>query len=501
MTLVTLLSIAIAGYALYNYISSRKPQGRPLPPGPKGFPVVGNVADLPTEQEWQTYASWGRKWGGLVHISLLGQPLIIVNSYKYLEEFEKKGAIYSDRPTLEMGGELVGYSRMLVLTRYGPRFREYRKHFSRFVGPNPTQELYPLIEQATHKFLKNTLLDPKNLNANLRRMAGGIIMKVAYGYDVKDENDEFVELVERANTNFSKSTVPGAFIVDVFPALKYLPEWLPGMKFLSLAREWRQLTDENADLPFEFTKKQVESGSSKASLVSTGLQEQSHPTKEYIHELKWAAASMYAGGADTTVSAEYAFFLAMVLFPDVQKRAQAEIDAVVGDERLPSLADKPNLPYVSAIITEVLRWNSVGPLGAPHTAMEDGYINGFFVPKDSMIIANLWNMLHDSELYPDPFTFNPERYLGSSPQQDPRKITFGFGRRICPGMYLAEASLFACVAKALATLNVEKALDAQGSPIIPVHEMTDGVISYPKPFQCSIKPRSAKASSLIVESS
>lgn len=87
-------------------------------------------------------------------------------------------------------------------------------------------------------------------------MAGGVIMKIAYGYDVKDEQDEFVELIERANVNFSKSTVPGAFIVDVFPLLKYLPEWAPGAGFLSLAREWRQLTDANADLPFEFTKNQ-----------------------------------------------------------------------------------------------------------------------------------------------------------------------------------------------------------------------------------------------------
>lgn len=109
-------------------------------------------------------------------------------------------------------------------------------------------------------------------------------------------------------------------------------------------------------------------------------------------------------------------------------------------------------------------------------------------------------MLHDPEVYPEPFVFDPERHLGSKPQRDPRKICFGFGRRICPGMYLADASLFSCVVMSLACFDIQKALDSNGTPITPVHENTDGIISYPQPFQCSIKPRSEKALALITES-
>ncbi|KAF9522930.1 cytochrome P450 [Crepidotus variabilis] len=140
---------------------------------------------------------------------------------------------------------------------------------------------------------------------------------------------------------------------------------------------------------------------------------------------------MYGGGADTTVSIEYAFFLAMILFPEVQKKAQAEIDAIVGNDRLPTFADIPHLPYVNAVVTELFRWNSVGPLvvGIPHTAVEDGYINGYFVRKGALIITNLWNMLHDPETYPEPFKLDPERHLGPNLQRDVRKIAFGFDRR------------------------------------------------------------------------
>lgn len=100
----------------------------------------------------------------------MGQPLIILNSADIMDEFDKASSIYSDRPVLQMGGELVGYNNTLVLLRYGPRFRTYRRHFSRYIGPNkPVQSLHPLIEQETRCFLKSVLEDNEHLNENLRK--------------------------------------------------------------------------------------------------------------------------------------------------------------------------------------------------------------------------------------------------------------------------------------------------------------------------------------------
>ena len=85
-----------------------------------------------------------------------------------------------------------------------------------------------------------------------------------------------------------------------------------------------------------------------------------------------------------------AFFLAMTLYPEVQRKAQAEVDAVVGPDRLPSFQDRDRLPYVSAICNELLRWLPVGPLGVPHRLIEDDEYNGHLLPKGSIFIVNLW---------------------------------------------------------------------------------------------------------------
>ncbi|KAF5346450.1 hypothetical protein D9756_010068 [Leucocoprinus leucothites] len=465
-------------YVLNSYVKQRKLPA-PLPPGPRGLPVIGNAADMPTQKDWLTYAKWGREYGGIMSVNAMGQPIIIVNSVDVMQELDKKGALYSDRPRLEMGGELVGYSETLVLIPYGERFRVYRKNIAKYIGgAAQIKELHPLIESSTRKFLQRTLASPDDLMIHLRKLQGNIILKLTYGIDGR---------------------YPRFLLGRLFPRAPLTPEWLPGMGFMETARRWAGDTLEMVEAPYKFTLRQMETGTASKSYVSTILEDGGSLSADEIRDLKFSASSLYGGGADTTVSAEYAFHLAMVLFPEVQRKAQAEIDAVIGNDRLPTFQDIPNLPYVGAIVTEILRWNSVAPTGVPHRATEDGIVAGYFIPKDAIIMCNLWNMLHDESIWPEPFKFSPERYLGANPQRNPRDICFGYGRRICPGMYLAEAALSMTIAMTLAAFNITNAMDSNGVPIVPKHENTSGTISYPEPFKCTIKPRSEKAAALVSE--
>lgn len=187
----------------------------------------------------------------------------------------------------------------------------------------------------------------------------------------------------------------------------------------------------------------------------------------------------------------------MILFPEVQQKAQEELDRVVGTDRLPSFADRSSLPYIDAVVKEVLRWHPVSPMGVPHVASEDNVHNGMFIPKGTLLMPNIWLFTRDERIYKDPEMFAPERFLGKSPEINPSTFVFGFGRRICPGRELSDANIFLAVVMSLATLNIRKATDGQGNVIEPSVRFTAGKISHLEEFRCNIKPRSAKAEQLI----
>ena len=158
----------------------------------------------------------------------------------------------------------------------------------------------------------------------------------------------------------------------------------------------------------------------------------------------------------------------MIAFPEVQWRAQAEIDAVVGRDRLPTFSDAPRLPYVCAIIREILRWRPATPFGMPHAAAEDGWYEGMYIPKGTICISNIWHCNHDHAVFgEDADKFRPERHLdecgellpGPNETYQAGHVGFGFGRRICVGKELAIESLFINIARILWATKLERTRD------------------------------------------
>ena len=115
--------------------------------------------------------------------------------------------------------------------------------------------------------------------------------------------------------------------------------------------------------------------------------------------------------------------------------------------------------------------SSPGP-GLPHRVIQDDFYDGHFIPKGSLVFANIWAMLRDPEVFPEPEHFNPERYLEkvdeeTARRRDPRVFAFGFGRRRCPGAYLVESSVWLMLATMLAMLDIEKPHDKNGRDMEP----------------------------------
>lgn len=203
----------------------------------------------------------------------------------------------------------------------------------------------------------------------------------------------------------------------------------------------------------------------------------------------------YVAGSDTSAAAAKMLLLILADHPKIQAKAQAELDAVLGSERLPTIADRPSLPYVHAIVKELGRYYTVNPFGLPHASAEDDEYEGYFIPKGTIIMPNAWAMMHDPEVFEAPFEFRPERYLKDdqidSSVPDGERAAFGFGRRICPGRYFSNDALFLLTASILARFDIRLPKDEHGVSI-PVNMKLDfetRVVVKPGPFKVDIVMR------------
>ena len=300
---------------------------------------------------------------------------------------------------------------------------------------------------------------------------------------------------------FSAATVPGKWAVDMLPFLEHLPAWLPGTGFKQTAQHWKQTMQQVGELPYRFAKNRGQfSENQTSSFVAKSIaqaQQENSFTTEDEHAIKWSAASMYTGGADTSVSTTAAFFLAMSKFPAVQLAAQEELDRVIGTSRLPMASDRANLPYINAIVEEAQRWHPIAPMGLAHCTDADDTIYSFRIPKGALLLPAVWSFTRDPSVYHDPEVFKPERFLPPYNEPPATDVTFGFGRRICPGRILAEASLFLTFAQALAAFRIEKVVGGDGMVVEPEHTFQSGIISHPGPFKVRVVPRSDRLRELV----
>ncbi|RDB28846.1 O-methylsterigmatocystin oxidoreductase [Hypsizygus marmoreus] len=471
----------------------------PLPPGPTGLPFIGNALQMPVDHEWIKFAAWGKEYGGIVHVSVFGQPIIILNSITAINDlFEKRSGIYASRPTLPMAGELVGYDVSPPLIVSGNRHREYRKLMHVGLAPHKMESYSPIQEQKMKDFLHSLLTAPNRLSHNIRRVVAAVVFQISHGYEVKGDEDPLVVLADQATYEFSMASSPGSFFVDLLPILKYVPAWFPGAGFQKTAQAWRKNAMRLRDEPYYVVKDQVARGVAVPSFTSNLIEKNPNATKEEEDIYKWASTAFYSGGADTTVSAIHSFFLAMVLYPEVQKKAREEVDRVVGSNRLPGFKDREALPYIEAVVKEVLRWNPVAPLALPHKATQDDVYEGYHIPAGTILFGNTWGIFKNPDIYASPDDFIPERFLDKVANvPDPRSFAFGYGRRICPGQHLADASLYLAIVSTLSLFDITNAIDkTTGEPIVPVPKYSAGLINHPADFECLIKPRYSETETL-----
>ncbi|KAF8741069.1 hypothetical protein AX14_005971 [Amanita brunnescens Koide BX004] len=500
LTLFAVLSAVPILYGLFG--TDKRKNGLPYPPGPKRYFLLGNMLDIPTFKPWLSYVKMGKQYNSeILYLTVFGRHIVVLNSVNSaVALLEKRSNKYSDRPVLPMV-ELMGWEWLVSLMPYGDRWRRSRRYFQQNFRKIASQQYEPLQLIKVRELLNALMTSLDEPGIHFKSIGSAVSLAIAYNLDIVPPNNYYFNLAEEAMGRASEVLLSGSALVNLFPGLLYLPRWVPGIGFQKAAAA-RKLLAEMKDGTFEYARSQMKKGDS-ASLIAR-LLEENHATggpADDVEVIKEVAATTYAAGSDTTSTAVQTFFYSIALNPEIQKKAQEEIDRVVGNQRLPDFHDRQSMPYTDAVYREVMRMRPVLPMGLPHTSTEDDVYNGYLIPKGSIVFPNIWAMTHDEETYPRPNQFMPERFLNERGQLNDEStvLAYGFGRRLCPGRHMASSTIWLTIASVLATFDIHKSKDDTGSEEEVEAAYSDGAASYPH-FKCTLSPRSKEAIKLIQES-
>jgi len=475
--------------------------GRSLPM-PRGLPLIGNILQLGSTP-WIPMKEWSEEFGPIYALNLGGKTAVVLNSYKVASEIlDKRSAIYSNRPRMIMTGEILCGNIAFPFLSYGDQWKRLRKAVADSLNTGAAKTYYPILQEEALLLVHSLVEGADQWSAHIDRAIASSVLRISYGVPpIKSTNDPLVTQINAFNHRIETSAQPGAHAVDIFPSLNYLPEWLAPWK-----RWGRAYHDQDSRMFLKLyhdslrRKEAGECSPCVASLLTT----KPEVTEQ---EASWLAGVLFGAGFSTTAAVLQVFILAMVLHPDVVRKAQAQLDDVVGRLSLPTIHDEDRLPYIRALIKETFRWRSIAPLGIPHAVSQDDEYEGYHIPKDSIVLFNDWAMKLDQAIFQDPDEFRPERYLDEALQTDVHPefthnkghTTFGYGRRKCVGQHIAENTLFTTISILLWAFNIEKERNVDGGFVTPDRNdfHNHGVVIVPAPFPASFTPRFPGALDLV----
>nr|QOU08777.1 F3'H [Triadica sebifera] len=444
-------AIFISLFFILNYLRNPTSRTTPLPPGPKPWPILGNLPHL-GQKPHQSTAALARIHGPLLHLRIGFVHVVVAASASVATQFLKvHDANFCSRPP-NSGAKHVAYNYQdLVFAPYGPRWRMLRKISSVHLFSSKALDDFRHVRQQEVAVLVRALASagpemPVNLGQLLNVCTANALGRVMIGRrvfgDCDPKADEFKSMVVELMV-----LAGDVNIGDFIPALEWLDLQGIAAKMKKLHKRFDAfLTDILEE--HRMNGSDGNNGGNHKDLLSTlislkGEEDDGEGGKITDTEIKALLLDMFTAGTDTTSSTVEWAIAELIRQPRILAQLQQELDSIVGRDRLVTEPDIPRLPYLQAVVKETFRLHPSTPLSLPRMAAEICEINGYRIPKGSTLLVNLWAIARDPDVWADPLEFWPERFLpgGEKPNVDVRGndfelIPFGGGRRICAGMNL-----------------------------------------------------------------
>ncbi|PPQ93153.1 hypothetical protein CVT25_010777 [Psilocybe cyanescens] len=509
ISFVVLLAVAWLTFKLLRF--GRRDKN--LPPGPPTIPILGNVHLLPRKFPFLRFTEWAKEYGGIISLKVVNGTIVVLSDMRSITELlDDRSAELSSRPAFS-GLDVVTGGKYFVTAPSASHFWKIsRKVIQPMVSPQGVQKYFLIQDAETTQLLYDILHCPEEFYSHISPTTLSFITSIVFGKPTPRHDSPVATLFRDFILQFSKAFSPEAAPVDFVPVLKYIPErWAPWKKL------WRDTRELQRSLYFgllDDAEKRASSGIKQNTFVERIIERQAELGLDR-ETIAYICGVLLDGGSETTASHLKNLFLCLVKSPASLRKAQKEIDNVIGERRMPVPNDIHNLPYVQAVIKETHRLRPVAPTAVPHAPVNDCEYRGYTIPKGTPIFMNIWQIkdgvFHDPNIFERPEDFWPERYLLTPDGTKPglpegvgnirSTLQFGSGKRLCPGMHLANTNSSLAIMRLLWAFDFAPMNESDRQP--PTwdieNEYLDGITLTPKPFQCKITPRSKEKVEVIKE--
>ncbi|XP_068655777.1 cytochrome P450 CYP82D47-like [Aristolochia californica] len=511
-SLLLQVGLGIIALVLVNVllVSKRRNRGKngalELPEAAGRWPIIGHLLALGGKQPlMRTLGALADKYGAAFVLWVGVHRTLVVSSAEFAREcFTTHDKILASRPRSTAGKHLGSDYAMFGLSPYGPYWREVRKVVvSNLLSAQQVDllkhvrstEIDFCIKELHKLWLKNgkalVAVEMKQYfkDLTLNNLARAICGKRYFGSDVVEDGKDVQKFHEAISGLFY---LGGIFVLsDAVPSLERLDI---GGHVAAMKKNIKEL-DSIISVWLEEHRQSRLSGEKPANpdfidVLLSVIETTQIPDYDPEIMMKTTSWALILAGSDTTfITLTWALSLLMNN-RHVLKKAQEELDSIVGKDRNVDGSDIKNLPYLQAIVKEILRLYPSVPLSVPHQAIEDCIIGGYHVPAGTRILTNLWKIQRDPRHWPEPDEFRPERFITTHKHVDMKGkhfefIPFGSGRRMCPGASFALEVIHLTLARFLHGFHMET---RDGAPV----DLTEDLgLSLPKatPVEVLVAPR------------
>ncbi|PFH48833.1 hypothetical protein AMATHDRAFT_5417 [Amanita thiersii Skay4041] len=503
-----LYTAAIASFVYVVYWALTTGKRAPnMPPGPPTLPIIGNMHLMPHNRLHFKFYEWAKEYGDAFSIKVMNQTIIVLNSPTLVREvFDKRAMSNSNRPKSIIANMIVPDGMNMGISRFADdTWKVFRKATNQLLSNEGMKRLAGYQEAEVSQLIWQFANQPDWL-AHIKRFTTGFSLGIIYGVRGATLKSPNIADFQSVHPEFMRCLDFGKMPpIDLFPFLTWIPECFAQWK--TLVKRIRYLHARLYDRLLKTVEDRLAAGRGNGCFMEEMIVKADMmglKTRDHLLNL----GAVILEGSDTTTANVHVLVLALAKFPEVLKRAQQEIDSIVGPERSPTFSDIPNLKYVNAIIEECNRFHPIAPTGLPHEMVHDEVISGMLFPKDTAVFMNLYFMYRDERYFDCPDEFIPERFLKNplgvkeGVEDDPARrsnLQFGGGRRICPGMAVARTNIELITAKLIWGFNFLPAIDPiTGKEIYPdFSDFTEGILAAPLCTSLRIVPRSAQHKEVI----